>query len=80
MSRLRWVQFSGKLNVASLGLHPVEGGRDSDGTPLYVVEAPHNDAVHPGKASEKVEGAFIAYGGKEVHVRDYRVLCYNNNY
>jgi len=80
MSRLRWVPFSGKLHVASLGLQPVEGGRDTDGTPLYIVEAPHNDAVHPGKASENVEGAYIPYGGKEVHIRDYRVLCYNNNY
>lgn len=56
MSRLRWVPFSGKLNVSSLGYRPVEGGRDSDGTLLYVVEAPHNDAVHPGKASENEEG------------------------
>ena len=56
MSRLRWVPFSGKLNVSSLGCRPVEGGRDSDGTLLYVVEAPHNDAVHPGKASENEEG------------------------
>lgn len=56
MSRLHWVSFSGRLNVASLGYRPVEGGRDTDGTPLYVVEAPHNGAVHPGRASEKEEG------------------------
>jgi len=79
MSRLRWVPFSGKINVASLGYRPVEGGRASDGSLLYVVEAPHNDAVHPGTASEHKEGAFIPFGGKEVHIRDYRVLCYNNN-
>jgi hypothetical protein len=76
MSRLHWVPSTGKLNVASLGYRPVEGGKDSNGTPLYVVEAPHKDAVHPGKASENLEGAYIAYGGKEVHIREYRVLCY----
>jgi hypothetical protein len=56
MSRLRWVPCTGKINVASLGLRPVEGGKDSDGTPLYIVEAPHKNAVHPGKASENKEG------------------------
>ena len=56
MSRLCWVPSSGKLNVASLGYRPVQGGRASDGTLLYVVEAPHGDAVHPGKACESKEG------------------------
>jgi hypothetical protein len=79
MRYLHWVPSNGKLNVASLGYRPVQGGKDSDGSPLYVVEAPYRDAVHPGKASEKGEGAYIAYDGKEVHIREYRVLCYNNN-
>jgi hypothetical protein len=76
MSRLQWVPCSGKINVATLGYQPIEGGRDADGNVLYVVEAPHKDAVHPGCASEHKEGAFIPYDGKEVHIRDYRVLCY----
>lgn len=76
MSRLQWVPSSGRINVQSLGYRPVDGGNDSNG-PLYVVEAPHKNAVHPGKAGEKLDGAYIAYGGKEVHVREYRVLCYN---
>lgn len=79
MSQLRWVQCSGKINVASLGLRPVEGGKAPDGSTLYVVEAPHKDAVHPGYANENKDGAYIPYGGKEVHIRDYRVLCINNN-
>lgn len=56
MAYLRWVPCSGKINVASLGLRPVEGGRDSHGTPLYIAEAPYKDAVHPGRASEDKEG------------------------
>jgi hypothetical protein len=60
MTRLRWVASSGKLNVASLGYRPVESGCKSlNGAPLYIVEAPHNEAVHPGKASEDVEGMHL---------------------
>ncbi|KAJ7209569.1 carbohydrate-binding module family 12 protein [Mycena pura] len=76
MRGLRWVDANGYLNVASLGYRPVEGGRESDGTPLYIAEAPYNGAVHPGKASEKLDGAYIPYGETEKCVKSYRVLCY----
>ncbi|KAJ7497107.1 carbohydrate-binding module family 12 protein [Mycena latifolia] len=76
MNGLRWVDASGILNVSSLGFRPVEGGREADGTPLYVAEALHKGAVHPGKASEKLDGAYIAYDGGEENVKFYRVLCY----
>ncbi|KAJ7124930.1 carbohydrate-binding module family 12 protein [Mycena epipterygia] len=76
MNGLRWVDASGPLNVSSLGYQPVEGGREADGTPLYIAEAPHNGAVHPGKASEKLDGAYIPYDGGEKNVKSYRVLCY----
>ena len=56
MNRLCWIQFSGELNPATLGHRLVEGGYDADGSPLYVAEAPHKDAVHPGKASPKFKG------------------------
>ncbi|KAJ7668411.1 carbohydrate-binding module family 12 protein [Mycena polygramma] len=58
MNGLRWVDASGHLNVSSLGYKPVEGGHEDDGTPLYIAEAPHHGAVHPGKASEKLDGAY----------------------
>ncbi|KAF8891730.1 carbohydrate-binding module family 12 protein [Infundibulicybe gibba] len=78
MRGLQWVSARGRLNVASLGAKPVDGGRDGDGTPLYVAKAPYNGAEHPGKCSEKLDGAFIPYDGTEKHVNEYRVLCYNN--
>lgn len=56
MNGLQWVSARGRLNVDNLGLRPVEGGRDKDGTPLFIAEAPHNGAVHPGIASAKQEG------------------------
>jgi len=58
MNRLCWVPTSGKLNVANLRYRPVEGGRENDGTPLYIAEAPHKDAVHPGKASQELDGTW----------------------
>ncbi|KAK7057408.1 carbohydrate-binding module family 12 protein [Favolaschia claudopus] len=76
MNGLRWVDAQGRLNVGNLGYRPVEGGREDDGTPLYIAEAPHNGAVHPGKASEKLDGAYIPYDGGEKCVKSYRVLCY----
>jgi len=77
MNRLRWVSANGKLNAANLGHRPVEGGHEKDGTAVYVARVPYKGATHPGKASEKLGGAYITYGGKEVVVQDYQVLCYN---
>lgn len=59
MRGLRWVDASGRLDVSSLGARPVEGGRESDGTALYIAEAPHKGAVHPGKASAKLDGTLV---------------------
>ena len=59
MNRLRWVPACGKLNVASLGYHAVEGGQENDGSRLYIAEAPYNNVVHPGKASEHLEGMWL---------------------
>ncbi|CAK5281425.1 unnamed protein product [Mycena citricolor] len=69
MNGLRWVPAQGRLNVASLGFRPVEGGKEASGTPLYIAEAPYNGAVHPGKASEDLDGAYIPYDGTEKCVK-----------
>jgi len=73
---VRWVQQSGRLNVGSLDGRPVEGGRDKDGSTLYVAQAPYKSGVHPGKVSEKLNGACIAYGDDEKLVETYNVLVY----
>lgn len=57
MKHLRWVSTSGRLDVENLGCRPVEGGHEKDGTPVYVARAPHKDGTHPGKVSEKLDGA-----------------------
>ncbi|KAF9038365.1 carbohydrate-binding module family 12 protein [Hymenopellis radicata] len=76
MRGLRWVDVSGKLDVNGLGARPVDGGREADGTPLFIAAAPYDGAVHPGKASSKLDGALIPYDGTEKRVNNYRVLCY----
>jgi len=76
-NRLKWVSASGRLNIADLGLRPVEGGREKDGTPLYIAHAPYKGATQPGKVSQKLDGAYITYGGKEKVIKEYQVLCYN---
>ncbi|KAF8629226.1 hypothetical protein AX17_005809 [Amanita inopinata Kibby_2008] len=76
MGGLRWVSASGQINVSNLGARPVEGGRENDGTPLYIVRAYYKEAVHPGKTSSKLDGAYIPWGGKEKAVQEYEVLCY----
>ncbi|QRV96618.1 hypothetical protein RhiJN_24636 [Ceratobasidium sp. AG-Ba] len=74
--RVRWAQASHPFNPQYLGATPVEGGREADGTPLYLVQAPYKDGTHPGKTSEKLQGADITYGGKEKIVNPYNVLVY----
>lgn len=57
MNQLRWVPATGRLNLGALGGYtPIEAGRENDGTILYIAEAPYDGAVHPGKASTKLDG------------------------
>ncbi|KAG9086773.1 hypothetical protein FRC06_002880 [Ceratobasidium sp. 370] len=72
---VRWVDTS-HFSAQSLGGTPVEGGREADGTPLYIVQAPYKDGVHPGKTSEKLGNADISYGGDEKRINQFRVLVY----
>jgi hypothetical protein len=78
MTELEWVRTRGRLNVRNLGLRPVDGGKENDGTPLYIAKAEHKGAEHPGKASEKLDGAYIPYDGKEKKIDDYYVLCHKS--
>jgi len=73
---IRWVNTAGHLNLDSLRATPVDGGKEDNGTPLYIAQAPYADAVHPGKCSAALDGAYIPYGGSEKKVKEYAVLCY----
>jgi len=74
---VRWTDASHPFSIQALGgARPVEGGREADGTPLYIVQAPYKGGTHPGKTSEKLRGADITYGGDEKIVNPFRVLVH----
>jgi len=81
-NKVKWVTVKGSLKVDSLGATPVDGGKENDGTPLYIARAPYGESdpidVHPGKVSEKLGGTLIPYGGTEKKVDEYSVLCYKS--
>jgi hypothetical protein len=72
-SRVRWVDGS----QFRQGGRPVEGGREEDGTPLSIAQAFHEGGTHPGKFSDKLGRAYIPWGGKELGVDQFRILCFN---
>ncbi|KAI0822071.1 carbohydrate-binding module family 12 protein [Trametes gibbosa] len=76
MRALRWVDTHGRVDLERLGARPVEGGREADGTPLFIAQAHHHGAIVPGKCSSKLSGAFVPYAATEKEEKDYRVLCY----
>ena len=53
---VRWVEHSGRLDLGSLGARPVEAGRESDGTPLFIAQAQVHNTITPGKISERLDG------------------------
>jgi hypothetical protein len=62
---VRWKEASGPVQAQLLGSRPVEGGREANGSPLFIAQAPYKDGTHPGKAGEHLQGADITYGGDE---------------
>jgi len=73
---VRWVAVKGKLKINDLDARPVDGGKDSDGTRLFIARASIQGATHPGKVGEGFRAAFIPWGGKEQEISSYEVLCY----
>ena len=82
---VRWVPSYGRLDLQGLSARPVEGGREADGTPLYVARAhtqKHSglfgssgeDGIIPGKVSPHHGGAMVVSGDKEVEVKVCVVL------
>lgn len=52
----------------------VVGGKESDGSPLYIARAYIGGGWHIGKARENATEAFIPYGGREEIASDFEVL------
>lgn len=73
---VRWVDYEGRVELDKLPGRPVEGGREGDGTPLFIAQATYNHAIVPGKCSPKLKSAFVPYANSEKEEKRYRILCY----
>jgi hypothetical protein len=54
----------------------IVAGHESDGPILYAARAYYQGGLHPGKIETGFGGAHIAWGGKEISVPNYEVLCW----
>ncbi len=66
----RWVPASG----GDCPPGALRGGREDDGTPLFVARGPYQGSLTPGKLNRQFRNALIPYGGREVSLPDYEVL------
>lgn len=57
---------------APLPQNAVEGGRDSDGTPIYVGLASHRGEELPAKVMPRKHAAYVCVNGNEVSVTNYK--------
>ncbi|KDQ21376.1 carbohydrate-binding module family 12 protein, partial [Botryobasidium botryosum FD-172 SS1] len=74
--RPTWVGVTGK----DIPNNAIEGGRDRDGSPLYIARAFYEGGVHPGKCGRGLrKGAVIGYGNKEIELDQYEVLVGDQN-
>lgn len=73
-ARMEWV--SANHSVTPAGRRLVDGGRDVAGDPLYHAVGNVHGVRVPGKAGAHLNGAQLPYGGREVFVEYYEVLCW----
>ncbi|KAG1836316.1 hypothetical protein DFJ58DRAFT_735047 [Suillus subalutaceus] len=45
----------------------IVGGHEANGDPLYIVRAPYEGGIYPGKASPK-ESVYISHDGREINI------------
>ncbi|ORX93510.1 hypothetical protein K493DRAFT_338247 [Basidiobolus meristosporus CBS 931.73] len=66
-----WIYASG----GSIPPNAVQGGVEADGKPLFIARQFYQGGLHIGKAAPHLKGIAIGYGGKEISLKDYYVLC-----
>lgn len=65
---MHWEHLRGRFVPQNLYNVPVDGGREANGTPIAIARAEKDGWIIPGKASANVDGANIAYHGKEKRI------------
>ncbi|HET6452680.1 MAG TPA: DM9 repeat-containing protein [Spirochaetia bacterium] len=68
-----WTAPQGK----ALPFGAILAGRDDDGSPLYMIRSKVNNADSLGKYSSTRKQAYVPFGGKELEVSSFEVLCYD---
>ncbi|GAB1863216.1 hypothetical protein CAJAP_04295 [Camponotus japonicus] len=72
MPAYRWVTRTG---TQSLPENAVFGGRDSDGSKIYVGRAFHNGDTLPAKVIPDKNVAYVCHNGEEHPKDNFEVLC-----
>ncbi|XP_026333591.1 natterin-3-like isoform X2 [Hyposmocoma kahamanoa] len=75
MSTVRWVQSSPHAAQSYSHQAVVAGKEGYDSSPLWVIRAYHSGDLIPGKLAINHKQAYIAFGGNEVIVHSFEVLC-----
>ncbi|KAG2067231.1 hypothetical protein BDR04DRAFT_1233481 [Suillus decipiens] len=58
----------------------IQGGQESNGSPLYIARAPYEAGIHSGKASIQYKRVYISYDHKEVTISEkYEFLVGDEN-
>jgi len=70
----RWVKIHSGSEIPS---DAVAGGKDGDGSLLFVAHANYGGNWHPGKTRRDWNTTSIEYGGQELNINDYEVLVGN---
>lgn len=65
----------GVWNVPANISDPVAVGREANGTALYAARARHDGGLHLGKWQKGWTSAAIPYGGSELWLTSFEVLC-----
>lgn len=72
-----WVKASGNC----IPDNAIRAGYEENGCPLFIARAFVDGKLTPGKCGTRTTGgAYIPYGGKEHHIKDYEVLAYPEIY
>lgn len=73
--RVEWVQGNTKTALPAGAIH---AGNDTDGTPMYVGRAYHENDQLIAKVMPAKQAAYVSYNGKEILKLHYEILCNGN--
>jgi hypothetical protein len=66
----RWVP----ANSAEVPAGAIVGGKEADGTPLYIIRAPWEGSLVPGKFNPRFHKGYIPYAGAEHEIQSFEIL------